>query len=127
MNVFLKNILSIFIGLGIGYFAVMTYQWFKQPVFVEQGDFLSYVQQTNTDKVLYTTSWCPNCKQAKLFLTENNIAFQEKDIESNIEWKNELTELNSDSVPLLVMKDKKITGFYRPAYEALTHIAPSIQ
>jgi len=119
MSAFLKNVFSIFLGLVIGYFAVVTYQWFNQPDFVEQGDFSLYVQQKNSDKVLYTTSWCPNCKQAKLFLAKNNIDFEERDIESNIKWKNELKTLMSDSVPLLVMKDKKITGFYLPAYIAL--------
>jgi glutaredoxin-like protein NrdH len=122
MNVFIKNIFSVFLGLVIGYFSVITYQWLNKPNFVEQGDFKLYVQGSNFDKVLYTTSWCSNCKQAKLFLTQNNILFEEKDIESNIQWKDELAELESDSVPLLVMKDRKITGFYRPAYIKLAKI-----
>jgi mycoredoxin len=31
---------------------------------------------------VYSAFWCPDCREAKRFLKENNIAFQDIDIES---------------------------------------------
>lgn len=30
---------------------------------------------------MYTTSWCPDCRMAKMFLAEQGIAYEEIDIE----------------------------------------------
>jgi mycoredoxin len=32
---------------------------------------------------MYTTQWCGDCRNAKRFLKENNIAYEEIDIEQN--------------------------------------------
>lgn len=33
---------------------------------------------------IYTTSWCPDCRQAKLFLEEHQLPYEESDIEANL-------------------------------------------
>ena len=33
---------------------------------------------------IYTTNWCPDCRKAKQFLEENNLAFEEIDIEDDL-------------------------------------------
>jgi mycoredoxin len=33
--------------------------------------------------VVYTAFWCPDCREAKRFLKDHNIAFQEIDIENS--------------------------------------------
>ena len=33
--------------------------------------------------VMYTTSWCPDCRRVKSFLTQRNIAFSEINIEEH--------------------------------------------
>jgi len=33
---------------------------------------------------IYTTSWCPDCRQAKKFLEEHQLAFEEIDIEADL-------------------------------------------
>ncbi len=35
--------------------------------------------------IIYTTSWCGDCFQLKKFLNENNILYDEKNIEENEE------------------------------------------
>lgn len=32
---------------------------------------------------IYTTSWCPDCRQAKLFLKEKGLPYEEFDIEAD--------------------------------------------
>jgi mycoredoxin len=33
---------------------------------------------------IYTTSWCPDCRKAKQLLEENNLIFEEIDIEEDL-------------------------------------------
>jgi mycoredoxin len=33
---------------------------------------------------IYTTSWCPDCRQAKRFLEEHQLSYEEFDIEANL-------------------------------------------
>jgi mycoredoxin len=34
---------------------------------------------------IYTTSWCPDCRQAKRFLEEHLLSYEEIDIEADLE------------------------------------------
>jgi glutaredoxin 3 len=64
--------------------------------------------------VLYSVSWCPHCKAAKEYLTENNIPFINKDVELDPEAYELLTKkYKSNGVPVLVIGDdaEVIKGF----------------
>jgi mycoredoxin len=68
--------------------------------------------------IMYSTSWCYWCKKAKEFLTDNNIQYIEKDLESTKSYK-ELIEYatsikykgNLNVVPLFIVRGKIILGF----------------
>jgi glutaredoxin len=34
------------------------------------------------DVIVYSAAWCPQCREAKRFLTQHNISFKEIDIET---------------------------------------------
>ncbi len=60
--------------------------------------------------VLYSVSWCPHCRQAKEYLTANNIPFINKDVELDSAAMDELTnKYKSQGVPVIVIgNDQKI-------------------
>lgn len=54
--------------------------------------------------VLYSVSWCPHCRAAKEYLTENNIPFSNLDVELDAKAMEELTvKYDSKGVPLIVI------------------------
>jgi glutaredoxin len=67
---------------------------------------------------LYTTSWCPYCKDARKFFLSRGISFSEYDIEKDEEAARRKNELDGGrGVPFVVICDQKIRGFSTIAYE----------
>jgi len=62
--------------------------------------------------VIYTTSWCRDCKAAKRFLGERGIAFEEVDIEQRPEAAGIVMKLNDGmrKVPTLDVEGTIVSG-----------------
>lgn len=60
---------------------------------------------------LYATEWCGYCKKTRKFLAENNIEYQEYDIEKSEEGSRQYKALNGNGVPLLVVNEEVIRGY----------------
>ncbi|MGG4493688.1 glutaredoxin family protein [Brevibacillus reuszeri] len=61
--------------------------------------------------IVYSSTNCSFCKQLKTYLTEQNISFEERNIDEKEEYGQELSRLGVMSVPLTVIGDKQILGF----------------
>lgn len=58
--------------------------------------------------VLFSTSWCPHCSEAKNYFARNKIPFINKDVESDSEAEKLLTEkYKSQGVPVIVIGEGK--------------------
>jgi len=62
------------------------------------------------DLIVYTVATCGTCARAVRELTEEGVAFEERDIRKNTEWLEEASQL-SISVPILVRGDKIEIGW----------------
>ena len=61
---------------------------------------------------IYSTSWCPSCVSAKRLLEDNNIEFEEINIEKLGMSREQLCDITGGmSVPQIVINDKSIGGF----------------
>jgi mycoredoxin len=56
---------------------------------------------------VYTTSWCPDCRASKRFLSSNGIPFTELDIEQDPKSADVVVKLNNGMrrVPTIVIED----------------------
>lgn len=61
--------------------------------------------------ILYSTSWCGACKQAKAFLNQNDIAYFEYDVEKSDEGRRQFVALGGRGVPLIVIDGTVIKGY----------------
>ncbi len=67
---------------------------------------------------LYSTSWCPYCKNAANFFRANNIPFIEYDIEKDPNAARRKDQLDSKrGVPFAIINGQKIHGFAPSAYK----------
>lgn len=58
--------------------------------------------------VLYSVTWCPRCREAKEFLTKNDIPFINYDVEVNTKAMQDLTiKYNSTGVPVIIFGNDK--------------------
>ena len=70
--------------------------------------------------VLFSTSWCPHCKEARSYFTQHGIAFTERDVEADESAMKELkTKYKSAGVPVIVIGDdqKILKGFDPDSFE----------
>ena len=74
----------------------------------------------NHEVVVYTTSWCGWCKKTRAWLDAKGIDYENRDIEANAEWAQEIHDLTgSGGVPVIVIDGKVIKGFDQAQMEKL--------
>jgi len=75
--------------------------------------------------ILYSQPTCPPCHQAKIWLEDQNIPFEVRDIREDDKYLHELIELGANATPAFVVGDKVVLGFnqgkIKDAWEALAN------
>lgn len=62
--------------------------------------------------IIYTLPTCPHCINAKKFLEENNVVFENKNVgEDRVVAKEMIIKSNQKSVPVIDIDGKIIIGF----------------
>jgi glutaredoxin len=62
--------------------------------------------------IVYTTSWCPVCRQAKGWLNSNGVAYEERNIETSTEYARKMKALNPrGSIPTIDIDGDILVGF----------------
>jgi len=69
--------------------------------------------------IIYTTSWCVNCKKAKEYFRYKGIRYIEKNIEKNRIAKMEFEKLGGKGVPVILVGDKRMSGFSKAGFERI--------
>lgn len=108
-------------GLGIGMGVPRLFQAMK-PAYTE-GNNSAYFPDAQTQVVLYGTASCPHCANARAYLKEHHIAYADFDLNGNEKAMREFKQLGGTGVPLLLVGERRVTGFNQPVIEAaLKHI-----
>lgn len=65
------------------------------------------------DVVVYTTDYCPYCRQAERFLTQHNVPFTNVDVTNDTGLREKLVELSGGrkTVPQIFIGGAPIGGF----------------
>jgi glutaredoxin len=74
---------------------------------------------SSKDVVMYSASWCGYCKQARRYFKQNNIAFNEYDVEKSSKGKRDYKKLGGNGVPLILVGNKRMSGFSAAGFERL--------
>jgi glutaredoxin 3 len=70
------------------------------------------VSLSDVDLVIYTTSWCPACKQAKSWMNAHGMAYDERDVEASVAYSRELHSLNPrGTIPTFDVEGQVLVGF----------------
>ncbi len=74
----------------------------------------------NHEVVVYTTSWCGWCKKTRAWLDTQGIDYENRDVEANAAWAEEMHDLTgSGGVPVIVIDGEVIKGFNQAQMEKL--------
>ena len=69
--------------------------------------------------VMYSTQWCSVCRKAKRYFRENNIPFQEYDVEETEKGRRDYIAMNGNGVPIIMIGKKRMNGFSPSYFEAI--------
>lgn len=70
------------------------------------------IASTTSGVVLYSTSWCGWCRKTIAWLDERGVDYENRDIEKNDAWREELVEKTGRaSVPVVEIEGEIIQGF----------------
>jgi mycoredoxin len=98
-------------GLWLGPLARAGYERaFPPPLFVT-GDYSTMYRQADAPVVMYSTSTCPHCADARRLLAQLGVSYRDFVIDQDADAKRRYEALNGDGVPLLFIGDRRILGF----------------
>lgn len=61
--------------------------------------------------VMYATSWCPYCQQARNHFSQQGIAYTEYDIERDAEAKRRYQAFGGRGIPVIFVGKRRMNGF----------------
>lgn len=73
----------------------------------------------NKRVVLYSTSWCGYCKQARNYFQANNIPFTEYDVETSARGQRDYAAMGGGGVPIILVGNQRLNGFSASAFERI--------
>lgn len=74
---------------------------------------------TGKKVVMYSTSWCGYCKQAKRYFERKGIAYAEYDIEKNARAKRQYDKMRAKGVPVILVGKQRMNGFSEAGFERI--------
>lgn len=112
--------LTVIIALGAlaGYGGGELMRQWQQPGPTEQGDYSAYYQTAGAHVVLFSTSTCPYCKQAREYLAERGVPYKDFVVDESKDSERLFGELGESGVPVLLAGDTLVRGFNPKAYAA---------
>ncbi|GAB6992398.1 glutaredoxin family protein [Paenibacillus pini] len=60
--------------------------------------------------IVYTSTNCPNCRQVKTFLADKGLEYEERNIEQNDEFAQQVWDMGMRAVPVTVIGEYRILG-----------------
>ena len=68
---------------------------------------------------VYTSNTCPYCTMAKDYLKDREVAYEEKNVQTDKEARQELMAMGYTGVPVICVDDEQIVGFDKARLDEL--------
>ncbi len=109
---FISYIIVFLFAISIGYGLKSFYVWYSAPRTIIIASTDAHFVNTKKPVVIYTTKWCPYCKALRSYLSEKDIAFEDRDIElDNMEINELYSSVGVNVTPIIIVEGKILIGF----------------
>jgi glutaredoxin len=102
-------------GLWIGPRVAPFYNGVFSQTAPTSGDFSSIYREAGSDVVMFSTSTCPHCREAREFFDKNSVSYRDYVIDRSVEAQKWFDSLGGDAVPVIYAANHRILGFDEPA------------
>ena len=69
--------------------------------------------------VMYATSWCPYCQQARNYFRQQGILYVERDIEKDAAARRDYKAFGGRGVPVIFVDQRRMNGFSVSGFEKI--------
>ena len=69
--------------------------------------------------VLYSTTWCGYCRKARDYFRQQDIPFDEYDVENSPRGKQDYARMGAQGVPVILVGRQRLNGFSPAAFERI--------
>lgn len=112
-------------GLAIGRYVPQVIRMLTPKY--SDGNFAAYYPDAKTRVIVYGTETCPFCIKTRAYLTERHVPFIDIDVNKSEKGKQDYAQLGGKGVPLILIGNRKMTGFDQPTIDAaLNMIKPAM-
>jgi glutaredoxin len=80
---------------------------------------LSKLLTPSNKVVLYSTTWCGYCKQARKYFQAQGIAYTDYDVETTEKGKRDYARMGAHGVPIILVGGKRLNGFSEESFQSL--------
>jgi glutaredoxin len=67
---------------------------------------------------MYSTDWCPHCKNARNYFNEKGLRYREMNVETSEAGRKEYEALGGGGVPVILVGSKVMRGFSPESFES---------
>ena len=67
--------------------------------------------------ILYGTTWCPHCAEARSYFRSHNIPYVEYDVEHSEKGKRDYARMGKVGVPVILIGQTRLVGFSAPRFQ----------
>jgi mycoredoxin len=111
--------LLILAGAGTGLGAAAAWRALQDPARMDPALLSALVAESQSPLVLYTTSQCPYCRQARALLDHTRTPHAVREIDTSKLAREQFQRLGGQGVPLLISAERAVIGFDEAAYREL--------
>lgn len=67
--------------------------------------------------IVYTSTNCPHCRQVKSFLSEKGVSYEERNVEQNDDFAQQVWDMGVRAIPVTVIGEHKIVGMNKTQFD----------
>jgi glutaredoxin len=75
--------------------------------------------KTRAAVTMYSAAWCGVCQRAHDYFVQQNIPFNEYDVETTEQGKNDFAAMGGRGVPIILVNDFRMNGFSAEQFDQL--------
>jgi glutaredoxin len=106
------------VAAACGWFGVSALRSFTAQPALQAGDYSAIVRDAGEPVVLFATTTCPYCRQARALLDAMKVEHVVYDVDVSPPARALYDRLHANSVPVLVTASLRITGFDEATYRS---------
>lgn len=114
----LASAIALVAAAALGWFGTLALRQLRAPPAIQAGDYASIIDAARRPVVLFATTTCPYCREARHLLDAMGVEHAVLEIDASASARELFAQLDVSGVPVLVTPGFRILGYDEAAYRS---------